>query len=570
MHAHASLSLLLALALVACGGGGSGEPKSSAGTPAGPGGDDTSTAGGSGATPLPRTSPDWQAYEAPQAWNYQAVYPSRSGCGAGEGTTFDVGPGQPYATLKAVPWLSLLPCDTVNIHYSPTPYRDIIFLGSRGRANKWITIRGVPGPNGELPILDGANAVMPQGTGANSWTDTAGMIIVMAPDGSVVDRSGQYKPGYLHISGLKIRHARPPHQVTNLRGEKVTWGAFSAGIYINGGEQVAITGCELTANGLGLFANSTAGEQFQTRNLLIARNHFHDNSNVGSFSEHNAYTEGIGTVYEYNYFGNILAGSYGDNIKERSAGIVFRYNHIEGGADLIALRDPESNVEHEMIQLDAWGEKLVSAAFIYGNTFVTRDYVQGIIGHGDGSMGTGLQPRDGRLYFYNNRVVSMVDNEGFWRNNTYFETQGVALFDLLNTRSPTTVVALNNLLYATSRTAGATPAPIALFYWQGRAEFDANWTNHFIQVSDPYGGTNLATGSKWDGRNLLTGTQIDGAEANGLTRSSASPGFVDAANGNYLTTASSPYANLQATYPLAITRRGLVPQDDPVTRPLQR
>jgi hypothetical protein len=198
---------------------------------------------------------------------------------------------------------------------------------------------------------------------------------------------------------------------------------------------------------------------------------------------------------------------------------------------------------------------------------VTRAYVQGIIGHGDGSMGTGIQPRDGYLYFYKNRVISMVDNQGFWSNNNYFETQGVALFDLLNTRSLTTVMARNNLLYATSRTAGATPAPIALFYWQGKAEFEANWTNNFTRVRSYYGGDNLATGTKWTGKNLLTNTLIDGVAANGLTQSTANPGFVDFAGGNYLTTTASPYASLNAAYPTAITKRGLTPKSEPVKAP---
>ena len=71
-----------------------------------------------------------------------------------------------------MPWLTLLPCDIVNIHYSATPYKDIIYFGSRGRDNKWITIQGVAGPNGEMPILDGTNAVMPKNTGAPSAVTT--------------------------------------------------------------------------------------------------------------------------------------------------------------------------------------------------------------------------------------------------------------------------------------------------------------------------------------------------------------------------------------------------------------
>ena len=588
-------SLASAVVLTACGGGGGGDSatgdtaeaerlrnrtttttststpttstSTSTSTPTTTTTTTTPTSSTTTTTPVVRTAPDWNNYETPTNWDYQAVYPSRSACASGEGKTFEVGPGKTYATPKDVPWLTLLPCDIVNINYSSTPYTDIIFLASRGRANKWITIQGVAGPNGEMPILDGTNAVMPKNTGAPSAVDAAGMIVIMTPSSSVVTRSSNYKPGYLHITGLKIRNARPPQKVTNMAGSTNTWGNFSSAIAMYGAEKVAITKCDLGDNGLGVFANSTGGEWLQTRNLLIARNHFHGNGNKGSFSEHNAYTEAIGTVYEYNYFAPPISGSNGDNIKERSAGVIFRYNYIEGGADLIALRDPESNVDHESAQVDTLGEKLVANAFVYSNILVTRQYLQAIVGHGDGGMGTNKQPREGNLFFYNNRVASFVNNESFWRNNNYFELQPVPLIDLLNTRAPTTVVARNNLLYAAPATTGSTAAPIGLFYYQGRADYQSNWTNSFAQTVDPYGGTNLATGTKWNGVNVLTNTQIDGNAANGLTKNTSSPGFVDMANGNFLTTSSSPYALLNGNLPDGIVKRGLAPAAEPVNAP---
>lgn len=558
-----SISIACAAVLTACGGSG-GAPDAALeakrvlrGT----------GSGSSTPTLVVRGAPDWNAHEVPKDWDYQAVYPNRLACAAGEGMTFEVGPGRAYATPRDVPWLSLLPCDIVSIHYRPEPYTDIIYLASRGRANKWITLQGVAGPNGELPVLDGTSAVMPRNTGANGLTDAKGMVIIKTPDVAAAPRSGHYKPGYLHITGLKIRNARPPQRVVKLSGATQTWDPFSAGIYIDGAEQVAVTSCDLGDNGQGIFANSGGGEWLQTRNLLIARNHFHGNGNPGSFSEHNAYTEAIGTVYEHNYFAPPVHGSYGDNIKERSAGVVLRYNYIEGGADLIALRDPESNVDYESVQVDALGERLVANAFVYGNILVTRQYLQAIVGHGDGGMGTNKQPREGNLFFYNNRVASFVDNQPFWRNNNYFELQPVPLIGLLNTRAQATVVARNNLLYAAAATPGKTPAPIGLFYYQGRADYEANWTNGFAPTLDPYGGTNLATGTRWNGINVRTGTPIDGSAANGLARTASSPGFVDMAAGNFLTTAASPYAALNGTFPAGITRRGLLPTAEPVTAP---
>lgn len=490
---------------------------------------------------------------APPPWDYTVAYPDRSGVVAS--TTYEVGPGRAYAEPRDVPWLDLQPGDQVLIHYRAEPYRDAILLCARGEATRWITVRGVKGPAGERPVFDGDGARMPS-FGLNQWFDGGGMIKIHRPIGM---SDSSYRPGYIHVSGFEVRNARPPAQYTDWSGGTATWNAFSAGIAGQGFDHVAITDCELHGNGQGLFVNSTNGAYFQSWRLLVADNHFHGNGNPASFSEHNAYTEGIGTVYEYNWFGPPADGSYGDNIKERSAGIIFRYNHIEGGADLIALRDPESNVDFESEQLDAWGDRLAANAFIYGNTFVTRGYLQSVIGHGDGGMGTGLQPREGALCFYANRVISTVDNEPAWISGHYIDPQGVPLFDLLNTRSPTTVVARNNLLYATSRSPGAEAAPLALFYWQGIADFQSNWANDFLEVYAPAGGTNLATGERFDGSGL-----------GGLAGQSADPGFVDLAGGDYRLTAESPFRSLDAPLPDQAVLRGLTPAAEPVRAPFVR
>lgn len=489
----------------------------------------------------------------PPAWDYTVSYPDRSGVTSS--TTYEVGPGRTYAEPRDVPWRDLQPGDQVLIHYRAAPYTDAVLLMARGEPTRWITVRGVKGPNGERPVFDGNNARMPT-SGLNQWFDGKGMFKIHRPIGS---SHASYRPGYIHLTGFEVRNVKPPSQYTNWEGQTTTWDGFSAGIYGQGFDYVAITDCDLHGNGLGLFVNSTNGDLFQSSRLLVSDNYFHNNGNVASFSEHNSYTEGIGTVYEHNWFGPILDGSYGDNIKERSAGVIFRYNYIEGGADLIALRDPESNVDHESSQLDAWGTKLVAGAYIYGNTLVTRGYLQSVVGHGDGGMGTGLQPREGHLYFYANRVISTVDNEPFWTSGYYVDPQGVTLFDLLNTRSPTTVVARNNLLYATRSTAGSVPAPLALFYWQGIADFQSNWVNDFIPVYAPVGGTNLATG-----------TQFDGTGLGGLSEQSGDPGFVDLAGGDFRLTGSSPFHDLAATLPAAITLRGLMPTADPVIAPFVR
>ena len=507
----------------------------------------TST-GGSGTS---SGTPDWTRSETPANWDYTAETASRSACAANEGVIYEVGPGKTYTRPRDVPWLKLMPCDQVLFYYSATPYTDIVFIGSRGEKNKWITLAGVPGSNGELPIFDGNNAIMPTNTGANQWSDSSGMIEVVVPSG-VVDKSSSYKPGYIHISGLKFQNVRPPAKVTNLSGSTVAWNEFSSGVYIAGAEHVVVDYCEFADNGLGIFANSGGGEYQQTRWLTISHNYFHGNGIAGKASEHNAYTEGIGTVYEYNYFAAPITGTGGDNIKERSAGVIFRYNYIEDGSNLISLRDPESNADFEALAVDVQGQPLVSKAFIYSNIFVARNAtVYGeaptIISHGDGVMGTGKQVRYGQLFFYGNRVISTLDY-------TAYHVTATPLFDLVNSRLPTTVVARNNLFYASA--SSGTTAPFALYYWQGLADWNSNWINKFQNVYASAADGGLAAGTKFDGSGL-----------GGLATQSGDPGFVSFSTGNFLTTSSSPFAALNGSLPTAVTVRGLAPAGTPVVTP---
>src|SRR5262245_17810388 len=77
----------------------------------------------------------------------------------GFAAVYEVGPGKPLATPSAVPWESLQPGDTVLIHWRTDPYRDKWVVTRAGTAAAPIVVRGVPGPGGELPIIDGSGAV---------------------------------------------------------------------------------------------------------------------------------------------------------------------------------------------------------------------------------------------------------------------------------------------------------------------------------------------------------------------------------------------------------------------------
>lgn len=526
-----------------------------------------------------RTTPDLSYVETPAAWNYAVEYPSRSECATNEGLTFEVGDGKAYATPRAVPWEKLLPCDTVLIYYRSTPYTDIVFMGTRGQKNKVITVRGVPGPNGERPVFDANNATSPPtSTGYHAGLTGLGMFVISPPvylTGAVYG----YKPGHIHITGLTIRNARSPSQFKDINGTVTSWN-WASGIYALAVQNLSVTNSELSGSGNGLFVNSKLdfqvgtsgvqspypGDTFQSRRLLVRGNYFHDNGVAGSASLHNAYTETVGAVYEYNYFGRPIAGSLGDNIKERSAGVVFRHNYISGGVDNISLRDPQSNGAYEAVQKDSLGEDLVKYAFVYNNFFLhdSPEELQGIVAHGDGDWAGTNQIRYGKLFFYNNRVVTQYDGPA-------------PLFQLLNhTKGVTTAVALNNLLYSTTST-GATSGTdgLALYWWGGLASFstftntanatiNSNWINAYSYTMPNAAGYSSSIANP----NLYVGPAFDGTGLNGMLKQNSDPGFVNAAGKDFRLNSTSVFYTLKATLPAEATARNLtLSGQEPVMSP---
>jgi hypothetical protein len=493
--------------------------------------------------PTPAPSNLWTTIETPRAWDYVPTAPSQSACGAA-GTTYDVGVGQVYTKLAQVPWLKLVPCDTVNIHWQPTPYKEITLLSNRGAANKFIRITGILGPNGERPVIDGNGATQTPGLPfINPLFDKIGLFVISPPKGF----TWGYKPGYIEISNLEIKNANQTNHITDTTGADLTWHKFASGIYIERAENIAILNCDIHDNGNGIFQNSKYDEQGQSRYLLVERNYLHDNGNAGSASEHNAYTEGVGTVYQYNRFGNTHAGSYGDNVKERSAGITFRYNYFEGGVFMIDLLDPQSNGSYEKLQKDKWGNLLVNSAYIYGNTMFMHTessptgWQHTVLGFGDGPYTWG-NIRSGKIYFYNNTVVSQYDYE-FWHQPV------ITLFYISNNLGTPTVQAKNNIFHAMSVTPGAKPEPLAIFHGYGNADFSNNWISAGWLNADPHFLTSDPAGLAWNGSGIT----------NTISNSQNNPGFVDAANANFKLAAGSPLINAGAALDPEVVKTGNVP-----------
>src|SRR5262249_2592729 len=142
-----------------------------------------------------------------------------------QAATYEVGPGQPYASIGATPLATLQPGDTVRIHYSATPYKEKWVICRQGTAAQPITFSDVPGPNGELPIVEGINAVT--APGLNYWSENRGVVKIGG-----ANTPPDLLPKYIVIENLEIRGARSAYSFTDDSGATVAYSSNASTIYV--------------------------------------------------------------------------------------------------------------------------------------------------------------------------------------------------------------------------------------------------------------------------------------------------------------------------------------------------
>ena len=407
---------------------------------------------------------------------------------AAAAVTYDVGPGQPCASIGSVPLATLQPGDTVRIHYRSTPYKEKWVICRQGTATQPITFSGVPGPNGELPAIEGIGAAT--APGLNYWNDERGVVKIGG-----ANTPADTMPKYIIIENLEIRGARSSYTFTDDAGAVLAYSANASTIYIEKCENCTIRNNVLHDAGNGLFVASS--DVAVSRNIVIQGNHIYDGGNVGSIYEHNVYTAAIGIRFEGNFLGRLLAGAGGNNLKDRSAGTVIRYNMIEGGNRQLDLVDGE---DAAAIRTDP----SYHSTYVYGNILIEHinDGNRQMAHYGGDSGGTPSY-RKGTMYFYNNTLVSnRTDRTTLFRASTNEET----------------IDARNNIFYSVA--AGST---VSLADDSGAFNLSRNWIKPgWVRSFGTFGGTVNDDGT------MVTGS---------------APGFADETGQDYHLTSGSQAVN---------------------------
>jgi hypothetical protein len=462
-----------------------------------------------------------------------------------EDTVYDIGPGEPYTTIGSFPWASLLPGDTVQIHYAT--YNEIVGITSRGTATQPIRIVGIPNSSGALPIITGVSGVT-QGACLNPQfahgTSERGLFWI-APSGT---SPYGYKPGYIEVSNLVIEDAQYPNGTINFAGSSPSTGTFlidAAGVYIVSSENVVFTNVTITGNPNGFFINSSdpnddgGSESFETNNVTLQYSYIYGNGVIGSEEEHNQYTEGNNILSQFNYYGLLAAGAKGINLKDRSAGLVVRYNWFESASHIIDMVDPQGSV-NVAEQEPSWEN-----AFIYGNVF--HNTFTATLIHYAGDQGIAENDRTGTAFIYDNTFVTHANKTGTNENFQYELTEPEDT-DLATQTGNQSVDMRNNIFYTEAATPGDAPSILDI-------ESSSNGTcSSYVHLGINYLGV---TSSSWeDGDNIAKGacpTMVTG-EGNLFLDATDNPSFTDDSDEVYtLNSDSNAVGKGTSILPAAVT-----------------
>ncbi|MFN0093842.1 MAG: hypothetical protein ACKVVT_03570 [Dehalococcoidia bacterium] len=424
-------------------------------------------------------------------------------CEPGTGTAYEVGENQSLRSLGEVPWEKLAAGDTVRIHWRAEPYREKFMIRGQGTADAPIVVCGVAGPKGELPVIDGKDAITPAGLGTpfSGNGEPRGLIHL------TVGRNDTwgYKPQYIVIQGLHIRNAFHEYTFTNAAGKKVAYSENAAGIFVERGEHITVRGVELEGNGNGFFVASGDSEEVLSRDILLERSRIFGNGTVKVAADrhHNIYTEAVGMVFQFNDIGPLRSGSMGSALKDRSAGTIIRYNRIEGGARTLDLVDAQESWVLTT-KLPEYRRTLV-----YGNLMINGPVGASNMVHYGGDSGLPEINRKGTLYFYNNTIVVRANLEG---PNARYRT---ALFDAET--SEETIEAWNNIIDVRPATSGSEATQLTWMRHQGTLKLGLNW----------------ATPGMFEWRDDKAPPQGGISGLNKVIGDKAGPGFVDEGSGDY-------------------------------------
>jgi hypothetical protein len=405
---------------------------------------------------------------------------------------YDVGPGKANTSLGQLPWSNLKGCDTVRIYpkVGNAPYHEMMLISAGTNLTpttptRFMRVLGVPDPvTGDLPVIDGTNATQletPSGQAPRSLRYISntlgdpnralyklGLVMVSGQSG----RDYNFGPaGYISIENLEIRNGSYGTSfVDGLTGMPDSYGTFTSCIFVEVAAHLVLKNNSLHGCGNGLFVNSKNSALVElSQDILVQGNTFYNNGNAigtggsNGFSEHNSYTEARDIIFQFNTFGDVKPGAFGDCLKDRSSGLIVRYNRFSSNCG-IQLNLLDATGGGTLIHGDAG----YATTHVYGNVFdISGPAETKLLGYG-GDSGQQAIYRQGTLYFFNNTLVVEGDaNHGAYASVFLFH------LDMQNAIAEVS----NNVFQASPTTPDAPGQVQAMSYGRGTVNLSGNWVS---------------------------------------------------------------------------------------------
>ena len=321
------------------------------------------------------------------------------------GRIYEVGPEREYRHPITVPWEELKPGDEVHIHPADEPYRVKWVLGVAGTKEQPIVVRGVPDAAGRRPVIEGEDAITPPRLVYNG-----GVRSLLKIGASSVPADTM--PEHLLIEDLEFQGAREGTLFFDRRG-RAAYVGNAAGLFLERGRYITVRRCRFRGCGNGVFVAP------ETAHLRFEACEFEGNGNAGSLYEHNVYSSSTGIAFVGCRFGPLAEGALGNNLKDRSAGLLVANCWIEGGNRQLDLVDAQD--ASWIIQDPGYRE-----TWVVGNVlieFEPRNNNQLI--HYGGDSGETAGYRKGRLRLWHNTIISKRPKATVLRLSTGDETADV-------------------------------------------------------------------------------------------------------------------------------------------------
>lgn len=308
-----------------------------------------------------------------------------SGAGTLHAATYDVGSGQTYANLAALP--ALVPGDVVQVHAGT--YNEVKRWTDSGTAGSPITIRGI---GATRPIFDATGKTV---------------------DGALPNPRAvfQIEGGNIVVENLEFTNARN--------------GDNGAGIRVTGGSanHVVIRNCKVHHNDMGIMSDGND-------DLLVDSSEISENgTDLYSGFSHNFYLGGNRTTVQYSYIHDSL---YGQNVKSRGHFTALLYNYIadsqDGEVGLVDGADTTAANSNAVLIGNVVVSKPRGAAWNHGR-FVWFGQDSG--GAHNGTLyviNNTFMAGDSRIYFLDANVAGAsiwAANNVFWNSDTIAGGTGI-------------------------------------------------------------------------------------------------------------------------------------------------